>query len=280
MATLASATSGHAVLMLGAGEVKQTKPYGHPRRAEGLPRMEDILRIFQLFWERHEPFDFDGNVWKMENAWLGATKTHRPKIWLLGAGPKLLDLATSYADGLRTLVPCAGSVEAYAAQVLELKQQLESKGRDPDDFTFAIGPALFLHDDPDVLAHFKRKLLVRWQAAIFGRLNRTDWEREGVATPPEFQVDWHYALKLLPYQLTRQEAENMAATATDEMVDGGIYFGSPKEVAATLQEFIDAGANCVTTFFDQSTLFLEPEEHDASTKRLIEMSRLIKDANP
>src|SRR3954452_2182907 len=39
MATLASATSGRAVLMLGAGEVKQTKPYGHPRRAEGLPRM-------------------------------------------------------------------------------------------------------------------------------------------------------------------------------------------------------------------------------------------------
>src|SRR5258706_557972 len=44
MLTLAGATEGRAMLLLGAGEQKQAKPYGH-KRAEGLDRMEDFFEL-------------------------------------------------------------------------------------------------------------------------------------------------------------------------------------------------------------------------------------------
>src|SRR5260370_15377884 len=64
MWTLASMAGGDAIFQVGAGEFKQTRPFGW-KRSEGLARLEDQLKLFRLFWDSDEPVEFEGNVWQM-----------------------------------------------------------------------------------------------------------------------------------------------------------------------------------------------------------------------
>jgi phthiodiolone/phenolphthiodiolone dimycocerosates ketoreductase len=74
--TLQSATEGQVTLALGAGELRQTRPFGY-RRSEGLARMEDLLKLSHLLWEADEPFDFEGNHWTFKNGYIGASRPAR-----------------------------------------------------------------------------------------------------------------------------------------------------------------------------------------------------------
>jgi phthiodiolone/phenolphthiodiolone dimycocerosates ketoreductase len=132
MLTMANLTEGKAHFHLGAGEIQNTKPFGW-KRSDGFKRYEDLLRLFNLFWQSDEPVSFDGNVWKLDRASIGYARPFRPQVWGLGGGPKIIDLATSYADGLGTLCrQVAYSPERCHEMVTTIKDQLESKGRNPE----------------------------------------------------------------------------------------------------------------------------------------------------
>ncbi len=162
--------------MLGAGEVKHCKPFGW-KRAEGLARLEDHLRLYHQIWDAKEPFDFEGNHWKLATTWLGGAKNYKPDIWIMGGGPKLVDLTTSFANGLTTVTPGVWSFpEQTARNAAEMKEQLRAKGRDPEDFGF--GPVLMvvMHTDESVIDRVLDNPLTRFIAAIWGRLHMPDWQ--------------------------------------------------------------------------------------------------------
>lgn len=102
--TLQGMTERHATFMIGAGEAKQVTPFGW-RRAEGLARLEDQFKTFHALWNASGPVDHTGNFWHLEQAWMGSARGERPHIWALGGGPKLLDLGTTYADGMAIIAP-------------------------------------------------------------------------------------------------------------------------------------------------------------------------------
>src|ERR1700746_1398913 len=104
MWTLAKLTKGKALFNIGAGEVKQCAPYGH-KRSTGISRMEDLCKIYNLLWDSEGPIDFGGNHIPLKGAYLGSAKPYRPEMWALGGGPQLMDLATSYLDGVAVAAP-------------------------------------------------------------------------------------------------------------------------------------------------------------------------------
>ena len=87
MLTLSDFTRGRATFQMGAGEIKQTKPFGH-KRTQGLKRLEDQFRIYRRFLENDGPIDHEGNVWNMDQAWLGESYGYRPRLFALGGGPE------------------------------------------------------------------------------------------------------------------------------------------------------------------------------------------------
>lgn len=183
MYTLANITGGNMGLHVGAGEAKQIKPFGW-KRTQGLRRLHDLLRIFGRFWESDEPIDFEGEFWTLRQAFLGNAKPHRPKLVTMGNGPKLLDYTTSYADGLCSGAPVVWATpEQCAERIAGLRRDLESKGRDPDDFEFGMYVVALIHDDPAVIDAALDNVLVRWMAAVFGRLNPGDWAASGLSSP-------------------------------------------------------------------------------------------------
>jgi len=138
MLTLANAASS-TVLMLGAGELKQCRPYGY-KRAEGLARLEDHLRLLPQLFEATGPIDFEGNHWNYKRASIGCIHPNRPKVWAMGGGPRLIDMATRYADGISASSPCAiAGPEALAQIVTEVKQKVEEAGVIPTLSTSVCG---------------------------------------------------------------------------------------------------------------------------------------------
>jgi phthiodiolone/phenolphthiodiolone dimycocerosates ketoreductase len=53
------------ILQIGAGELKQCKPFGW-KRSQGLSSLEDQFRYIEAFWETDGPVDLQGNRWSFD----------------------------------------------------------------------------------------------------------------------------------------------------------------------------------------------------------------------
>ena len=276
MLTMANLTEGKAQFHMGAGEIQNTKPFGW-KRTTGFKRYEDLFRIFKLFWESDEPIDFEGNIWKLDRAEIGFAKPFKPQIWGLGGGPKIIDVATSYGDGFGTLCPqVAHSPERVNEMVSTFREQLERKGRDPDQFTFGIYVSMALHEDDDVIDAGLDNPLLRWMTATIGRVTMSDWDQVGIEPP--FPRDWHYSMDLVPLHVSKEEALEIASRVTPEMTDRAFFRGTPTKVAADLQAYIDAGASWIS-IIDLLPSVLDPAEGEKAMGRTLELAALLKGAN-
>jgi phthiodiolone/phenolphthiodiolone dimycocerosates ketoreductase len=273
MLTLAHATEGKAIFQIGAGELKQARPFGW-KRSEGLARMEDMFKLFRLLWEAEEPFDFEGNCWTYKKAWLGTTRPYKPQVWAMGGGPKLFDLAIRYADGIQTIAPFVFSTaEQWGKHVHWMKQELERHGRDPEEFGFGMWFMVMAHEDRELIERALTNPLNAWMAAVFGRLNQRDWAAEGIE--PVFPPDWHYSLKLLPHDWTSEQVEGVVAKVSRPMVEKSFVIGTPEEVAAHVRAYVDAGATHVM-MLDWVGTTLPVDQAESVLGRTIEMCRLVK----
>lgn len=273
MVTLASATEARVALQLGAGELKQCRPFGY-KRSQGLSRMADIYAIVSKLLSTDGLVSHEGNHWTYDRAWIGAHFPKKPEFWTLGGGPLLVDLATTYADGFISMVPSAVSEPArWAEQVEGLRRDLERKDRDPDLFTFGFWPFVLVYDTEDQRDRLMASPIVKWMTAVFGRLHHGDWLAEGVDLI--FPEDWMYALKLLPHQMSQAEVDDVVAGVTPKMIEKSWLIGTPAEVAAELREWVLAGANYIAPS-DLAPAVLEVDEQPGVMTRMIELASHLK----
>lgn len=277
MLTLAGATKGKAILMLGAGEQKQCKPYGH-KRSEGLDRMEDFFEINQLLTGATDPFNYEGHHTTYKNAWIGEAAPYRPRVHALGGGPRLLDMAAKYADGYSFAVPSVFTrAEQFHEVAKKLREQVERNGRDPDAFEFSVWFGGCMHEDPEMIERAKQNAILKWMAATIGRLDQQHWIDEGVE--PAYPIGWHYALKLLPAELSREQAEEVLAKVSPKMMDQAFCYGTAADVAAYAQGFVDAGATQVSVIDILPMALMPVEEQLTALSRSIEVCRILKEKN-
>lgn len=86
--SLQNATSGKVVVAMGAGELRQSKPFGF-KRAEGLKRLEDNLVLIRKLYDAQEPISHEGHFWHYQNAFIGKHRpTVRPEFWALSLGSR------------------------------------------------------------------------------------------------------------------------------------------------------------------------------------------------
>ena len=273
MLTMANITEGRAQFHIGAGEIAQCKPYGW-KRSEGMRRLEDTFRLTKLFWEEDEPFSFDGHFWHLDRATLGTARAFKPQIWGIGGGPKLIDLVTSYAEGFGTMAPwVAYSPERWSELITQIRESLERKGRDPDDFAYGIYASMLLHDDDEIIRRAQSNPLIQWMTACLGRFKMADWKIEGIEPP--LPLDWHYSLKLLAHHIAPDEVAATLSKVTPQMSEAAWFTGSPAAVAADLQGYIDAGATWIS-MCDILPMVLPVEEAPAAMGRSFELAGRLK----
>jgi phthiodiolone/phenolphthiodiolone dimycocerosates ketoreductase len=271
--TLANVYGGKAIFQLGAGELKQTRPFGY-KRSQGIKRLEDFYEIFHRLWQTDGPVSYNGHYATIDTAWLGKAKNHRPQIWGMGGGPRIIDLATTHADGFVTMAPMVwNSPEEVAENIASMKCALAEKGRDPEAFGFGIWSPLLIHEDANVIDRALDNDLMRWVTAIIGRINQGDWADIGLESP--MPADWHYAMKLLPVKVGESEAMEMVGRTTRKHSEKTWLYGTPDQVAEQLKPFVEAGVTLVC-LLDTLPFVLEVEDAMGAIARPIEVSGLLK----
>jgi phthiodiolone/phenolphthiodiolone dimycocerosates ketoreductase len=273
MLTLAATTPARVALQLGAGELKQCKPFGY-KRSQGLSRMEDILQIVRKLLGTEGLISHEGKYWTYSDAWIGNHYPKLPEIWALGGGPKLIDIATSYADGFMSMAPSAfWEPEQWGAQVQQIRAELERKDRDPDAFVNGFWPLVVVYDSDEMRERLFNSGIIKWMAAGWGRLHHGDWAKEGIELI--FPEDWHYAMRLLPHAMSRAEVDEIVAKVTPEMIEKSFFLGTPAEVAAQLRPYVEAGADFMAVG-DLSGAALGPEDTEHCLQLTIEACAHLK----
>jgi phthiodiolone/phenolphthiodiolone dimycocerosates ketoreductase len=276
MLTLSDLTEGRAVLMLGAGEVKQCKPFGW-KRSQGVGRFEDHVELYDRLWNAEGPFDWEGNYWKFDHAWLGGARRYTPQIWGMGGGPRLIEAATSYADGLTAIIPGVWpSADRMATVIADVRGKVSSKGRDPNEFGFCPIQMMLVHEDQSVIDRALDNPAIRWVAAIWGRFNQAEWRDEGFEPP--FPDDWHYAMKLLPHHMSDAFVDEVLSKVTREMVEKALLVGTPDQVADQMQAYLDAGANRILPV-NWAPLVMTPDQVEGAQEANLALVRRLKAAN-
>lgn len=273
MLTLAYLTDGHASFEIGGGEVKQTRPFGHPTN-QGMSRMKDLFELFHLAMDSAGPFSHEGRRWTFENAFLGSRRPHRPKVFGLGGGPTLIDHVTRYADGLVIAAPNAWpNAEMAAEQIARIRFELEQKGRDPEGFRFGMWACSVLHDTPAQREAALANPVLKFVAGALGRTEPHTWAKEGLSSPvPE---GWAYYKDLLPYAMDDAFVQGVVDAVTPEHVVKSFFVGSPADVAAQVKPFVDAGIDFVCAF-DYLPLVGDPADAGNAVGRLIDLCRRIR----
>jgi phthiodiolone/phenolphthiodiolone dimycocerosates ketoreductase len=107
----------------------------------------------------------------VHDRWLDrVVRRNRPALWTIGAGPKLVDLTTSYADGITAVAPYAfPTPEQYAEFVVEVRRELARKHRDPDQFGFGLEFGVPITTEYAVLEEIFKHPLIKLFSAVYGR---------------------------------------------------------------------------------------------------------------
>jgi phthiodiolone/phenolphthiodiolone dimycocerosates ketoreductase len=274
--TLANGTEGKIVTAIGAGELRQSKPFGF-KRSEGLARLEDTFVLLTKLLDETEPFSYQGKHWTFKNATIGNIRPAiRPEFWALGGGPALIDIAARYADGFESATPQAiPTVDAYAETVDAIRGKVAGYGRDPDRFGFGIWLICVMHDDQQVIEQVLANPLVRYFAGQFGRLDQQMWRQEGIQ--PVMPDGWHYAIKWAPFEQTAAEIDDIVSRVSPEMARKAFHCGTPAELAALCARFVDIGVTNIG-ILDMTPLALGPAEGQESVRRSMEIAATVKQA--
>lgn len=276
MLTLANITQGRATFEIGGGEIKQTKPFGHPTN-QGMSRMSDLFQITRRFLESDEPFDFEGRRTTLQNAFLGGARPYRPEFVALGAGPQLIDHATSFADGLAVTTPQAWtSPEMAAEKIAHIRSELERKGRDPEQFRFGLWASVLLHEDAEMLEQRLENPVIKFLTGIAGRIETRQWHDEGLGLP--LPDGYTYYKNLLPYDTDQSLIDDVLSHTTRTHAEKGWFLGSPAEVADQISPWIEVGFDWVMPI-DFLGLVADVEEAPQVLARLLATCEQLRAAH-
>src|SRR5262245_49545648 len=242
--TLGHLSRGRFMLGLGSGEKENCAPYGFDfERPVG--RFEEALRVIRLLWSSEGPVDFDGRFYRLRHARLDAEpfEGRLPPIWIGANGPRMLELAGSYAEGWWPTG--SDGPEEYAAKLAAVRQAAERAGRDPA----AIVPAkmiVCLLGERDEIREMLRQPLVKAYAL---QLTAESLRVRGYRHPMGDQ--WRGIQDIEPDKLTRERLLSFLESVDVGAILSSVPHGTPKEVAREIKALHEVGLR-VATLLDYS----------------------------
>lgn len=221
--------------------------YEHDERYEV---MDETCEIMKLVWSNDRPVDYDGKHFKLRGAFVQPKpyQQPRPRSYIGGVSPKAREVSAKHADchlfwGERP--------EEIAEIIADIRSTAEAQGRDPAEMDFGMRLQIILRETEEEA----------WDSA---------WDLISGA-PDEFKQRIAAVAGGDSHANQRQQAQVSAAAADDYRIGphlwtgistvragaGTSIVGNPEQVAATLQEFIDAGCTefCLSGYpHDQAAL--------------------------
>ena len=241
---LQAMSGGRLILGLGT-QIRPhiTKRYSQPW-SKPAERMKEFIQALHAIWDTFqtgEPMQFRGEFYThtlmtpIFNP--GPLDVDRPKVYVAGVGPRMVEVVGQVADGF--FVHPFHSGEFMATETLPaLAKGAESAGRTLDDVTVAAMNIVAMGRTDEEIADARRKAAA--QIAFYG------------STPAYAGVLDHHGYEGLQpelNQLSKQgEWREMTERVDDELIDIIAVSGTPAEVGARLRER-NAWADRTTAMF-------------------------------
>ena len=232
--TISHLSKGRFILGLGSGELENTVPYGFDF-SKPVSRFEESIKVIKLLWHSDGPVDFEGQFYKLEHARMDTEfyEGKAPPICTGAAGPRMLGITGREADGWWP----AGSYtpEDFAAKLKTILDAGDAVGRDMSHFTPALTQICLIGEEDEV-AEMLRAPMVK---SIILMLNARDVAQFGYEHP--MGPDWHGIMDFDPHILTRERMIKFCEQLDTQMIRDIFPVGTPRQVAAKIKGFIDAG---------------------------------------
>src|ERR1700704_6079364 len=101
---------------------------------------------------------------------------------------------------------------------------------------------------------------------------------ESVRLEPVYPEGWHYSVRLRPVDVTEAQSADVLSRTTRAHCEAAFSHGTPAEVAAEVQAYVDAGCTFVS-ICDLLPLCLEPDDAQTAIACSLEVCGLIKAAH-
>jgi phthiodiolone/phenolphthiodiolone dimycocerosates ketoreductase len=260
--TLDHITKGRAILGIGAGEGENITPYGLEfDRPAG--RLEDALRVVRLLWANDTPVDYEGPVYRLQDAVCGMqpyAEGRFPPIWVAAHGPRLCRVTGELADGW---FPTYLHLDDYTHRWGLVRDAAAAAGRDPDDLTAAMWAYTLVAEDHATCHELLEHRMVK---AFVLALSHEFYEQRGARHP--LGDEFYGFLDYIPSRLDRDEALRAIDAVPFEVVHDGILHGTPSELAQKIEAFGRVGLRHIALW--NITFFAELERIGSSFALLTE----------
>ena len=233
--TIDHLAKGRFILGLGSGEAENIEPYGFDFDRP-VSRFEEALHVIRLLWDSDGPVSFDGQFYRLQHARLDTEPYDGrfPPIWIGASGPRSLDISGRYADGWWPAG--AWTPEDYAQKLARVRGSAERAGRDPMAITPCFIQVCVMGGDDTALAQILdaplvKSFLLQVSAELLGSFGFDHPMGEG----------WRGFHDIDPAVLTRERIVDFLDRVEPEMILAVVPHGTPKQVAQTVKEYVDAG---------------------------------------
>jgi len=233
--TIDHLAKGRFVLGLGSGETENTVPYGFDF-AKPVSRFEEALEVIRLLWDSDGPVDFDGQFYHLHHARLDTEpyQGKNPEIWIGASGPRTLEIVGRYADGWWPTG--AWNPDDYAEKLATVRASAERAGRDPMAITPCYIQVCLIGRDDAALADILEAPLVK---AFLLQVSAELLASLGYKHP--MGENWRGYQDIDPATLTRDRIVEFLGRVDPESILAVVPHGTPKQVAAIIAEYVDAG---------------------------------------
>ena len=235
-ATLDQLTNGRIALHIitGGNDVEQRQDGDWLDHDARYRRTDEYLEIMQRIWREHEPFDHEGEFYRLQDAFSQARCRQRPHVPLFfgGASDIALDVASRRAD----LFALWGEPRASIAErIADVKSRVASAGRDPAEMRFSLSAR-------PIVAETEAKA---WERAedILGRIKRATAGRiePGVPTRPQSEGAWRLLRFAAEGNVHDERLWMPIAAASGASGSTTCLVGTPRQVADSLLAYYDLG---------------------------------------
>lgn len=234
LCTLDQVSKGRAFLTIGAGEPMHLLPVGIPYE-KPISRLSEALQVIKLVIGSSpvSPVNFEGRFFKLRGAFLQVTPFHklRPPIYVAAVGERAKALAAREGDGF---INQCDTPDGYARSVAEITRQLQSLGRDPDTYTFALFQRVALSGSP-----------AEAEMLLSTRKSDLAWFPRKIAELG-YDVDDNVELDLLHFTMDKEAIRTkMLERIPIEAVKKFACCGTVEDGISQLERYIRAGARFI-----------------------------------
>lgn len=241
LATIDQLSRGRVTATLGVGESMNLDAFGI-EWSRPLGKLRESMEVMELLWKTDDPVDFDGEFYRLEDAFLQIKPYKRNNIpfYMATHTPKGLKLAGEKGDGW---LPIDLNPSLYKKYYGDIKSAADNAGRSLDDFDPALWVFTSLGENVDEayksLEPFKYVLIMQEQLAKAGY---------DVDIPEEYK-GLNYFNVVPTDEEKKQKFRELGQFFPREAVLDFTITGSRKDCIEKIEKFIDSGVRNFCLFY-------------------------------